>query len=40
MGKMKAVDGVKNLYVLHDSGQSFVNPGFDIRNLRREYGSF
>ena len=40
MGKLKAVDGVKNLYVLYDSGSSYVNPGFDIKDLRREFGSF
>jgi hypothetical protein len=40
MGKLKAVDGVKNLYVLYDSGSSYVNPGFDSKDLRREYGSF
>lgn len=30
MGKMKAVDGVKNYYVLYDSGSSYLKLGFDV----------
>ena len=40
MGKLRAVDGLKNQYVLFDDGESYVNPGFDKQNLRREFGSF
>jgi hypothetical protein len=40
MGKLRAVDGLKNQYVLFDNGESYVNPGFDKQNLRREMGSF
>ena len=40
LGKLRAVDGLKNQYVLFDNGESYVNPGFDIKNLRKEYGSF
>ena len=40
LGKLRAVDGLKNQYVLFNNGDNFVNPGFDKQNLRREFGSF
>ena len=29
LGKLRAVDGLKNQYVLFNNGDSFINPGFD-----------
>jgi hypothetical protein len=40
MGKLRAVDGLKNQYVLFDNGDSYINSDFVKHNLRREYGSF
>ena len=40
IGKLRAMDGDKNKFVLYDNGQNFQKKGIDQENFRHEHGSF
>ena len=42
LGKLRAVNNERNMYVLYDNGEAYgsKNLRFDMANVRREYGAF
>ena len=40
IGKLRAVDGDKNKFVLYDSGEKYKSKNIPYRDMRREFGLF
>lgn len=40
IGKLRAVDGDQDKFVLYDSGENYAQKGVQYKNLRKEHGAF